>query len=58
VIWPVQSCRHTARLLYLFSVGLLGLGIIYDYWTLTWQTRRLNARRQEDRRRLGSSRPA
>ena len=30
-------------LLYLFTVGLLGIGIIYDYWTLNAQVSHLNA---------------
>ncbi len=30
-------------LLYLFTLGLLGIGIIYDYWTLNGQISRLNA---------------
>ena len=30
-------------LLYLFTVGLLGIGIIYDYWTLNAQVSQLNA---------------
>jgi hypothetical protein len=29
--------------LYLFTFGLLGIGIIYDYWTLNGQVSRLNA---------------
>lgn len=31
-------------LLYLFTFGLLGIGIIYDYWTLNSQISELNAR--------------
>lgn len=31
-------------LLYLFTLGLLGLGIIYDFWTLNSQVSELNNR--------------
>ena len=30
-------------LVYLFTLGLLGLGIIYDYWTLNGQVREVNS---------------
>ncbi len=33
-------------LLYLFTAGLLGIGIIYDFWTLNGQVSALNARSQ------------
>jgi len=31
-------------ILYLFTLGLLGIGIIYDYWTLNAQVSALNSR--------------
>lgn len=33
-------------LLYLFTLGLFGIGIIYDYWTLNGQISALNAGRK------------
>jgi TM2 domain-containing membrane protein YozV len=34
-------------LLYLLTVGLCGLGILYDYWTLNSQISELNQRKQQ-----------
>ena len=35
--------------LYLLTIGLLGLGILYDYWTLNRQISELNLRKQPAR---------
>jgi len=34
-------------LLYLISVGLLGIGIVYDFWTLNEQISEINSRYQQ-----------
>jgi TM2 domain-containing membrane protein YozV len=36
-------------LLYLLTVGLFGLGILYDYWTLNTQISKLNLSKQQMR---------
>jgi TM2 domain-containing membrane protein YozV len=36
-------------LLYLFTLGLLGIGIIYDFWTLNTQISELNHQRSAQR---------
>jgi TM2 domain-containing membrane protein YozV len=36
-------------LLYLVSLGLIGLGVLYDYWTLNSQISELNLSRQQVR---------
>ena len=36
--------KWLSGLLYLFTVGLLGIGVIYDFWTLNAQLSELNQR--------------
>lgn len=40
--------KWVTALIYLVSGGLLGLGVLYDYWTLNDQIHVLNARRTAD----------
>ena len=37
--------KWVTGLVYLFTLGLLGLGIVYDYWTLNGQVSEVNAYR-------------
>jgi hypothetical protein len=37
--------KYLTGLIYFLTLGLLGAGILYDYWTLNDQLNAINARR-------------
>ena len=44
---PVQThSKWGTGILYLLSLGLLGIGVIYDFWTLNSQISELNLSKQ------------
>ena len=38
--------KYLTGLIYFLTVGLAGIGILYDYWTLNGQVSEANAERQ------------